>query len=470
MHPAPRLFALAATLAAGPACFTPVWDGPVEVSPPAVAAPEICREDLRAVLPSTLASGGAALFEAWPPSVPPGGFLWVRGAGLRDDDAFELSGGGPLARAWSGEGEVALRVPEALAPGSYALGLRRGGETVGCTLPVRVHQGQVRFVAPGGDDAAVGTLEAPWRTVASAVERLQPGDFTYLREGTWDGEVDVTASGEPGRPIALAGFPGEKAHLTRARRYEVCIQAPLTVSGSDVLLDRLTVSTEVCLRAVHVRGRWLFEDADTRRVTVSNSDLSGAWSSGLFVAAPGSRVHRNRLHHNGPQEWPTGYGLVVFGAGTRVTANLAHDNREGGFGIGGEPPDPGLEPIELAGNVAWNNVVGLVVLETAQPVVVRGNVACRNTQVGFLGEDTANTLFDANVSCLNPLGVQVKAPRTPVWILGNVSIADQAALDLAPGVVSKGNVLEERLTDEGKDRIAAWDFCTPATPALCGPR
>lgn len=470
MHPAPRLLALATTLAATPACFTPVADGPLEVSGPAVRPPKVCGEGLRVALPAVLLSGGAALFEAWPPSVPPGGFLWVRAAGLREDDALALFGGEALARVWTGQGEVAVQVPEALAPGDRSLELRRGGAAIGCALPFRVHAGQVRSVAPGGDDAAAGTLEAPWKTVAAAAARLAPGDFAYLRAGAWEGELDLTASGEPGRPIALSGFPGERAVLTRPRLREVCAQAPLTVSGSDVLVDRLVVTTEVCPRAVHVRGRWLFEDTDTRRVVVSNSDLSGAANAGLLIAAPSSRAHRNRLHHNGQDGWPGGSGVLAFGAGTRLTANQAHDNREGGLVVTGEPPDPALEPIELIGNVAWSNGFGVGIGRTAQPVVVRGNVACRNARVGLFSDGSANTLFDGNASCLNPVGISVKGPRTPVWILGNVSIADQSALEFAPGVVSRDNVLEGRLDAQGNDRIAAWDFCTPATPVLCGAR
>jgi hypothetical protein len=74
--------------------------------------------------------------------------------------------------------------------------------------------GPKRFVdATRGDDAAAGTQQAPWRTLAHALRRLKPGDTLYLRGGTYYEKAALTRSGEEGAPITIASYPGELAIL-----------------------------------------------------------------------------------------------------------------------------------------------------------------------------------------------------------------------------------------------------------------
>ena len=51
------------------------------------------------------------------------------------------------------------------------------------------------YLAPTGDDAAAGTQEAPWRTLAHAVSVMKPGDTFVLAEGTYTVESAVIARG-----------------------------------------------------------------------------------------------------------------------------------------------------------------------------------------------------------------------------------------------------------------------------------
>ncbi len=50
------------------------------------------------------------------------------------------------------------------------------------------------YVAPDGDDAAAGTIEAPFQTFHAALALVGPGDFIYARGGTY-GLVNSTVSG-----------------------------------------------------------------------------------------------------------------------------------------------------------------------------------------------------------------------------------------------------------------------------------
>ncbi|NLF93577.1 MAG: DUF1565 domain-containing protein, partial [Oligosphaeraceae bacterium] len=74
-------------------------------------------------------------------------------------------------------------------------------------------EAQQYFVAPDGDDQGTGSREAPWRTVAQALSVARAGDTVFLRAGTYNEQIFLRASGEPGRPLTLRNAPGEKVWL-----------------------------------------------------------------------------------------------------------------------------------------------------------------------------------------------------------------------------------------------------------------
>jgi hypothetical protein len=71
--------------------------------------------------------------------------------------------------------------------------------------------GPAYFVAPGGDDAAAGTIDQPWRTINAALAKLAAGDTLYLRGGTYFENVYCAVAGDMGRPITIRSYPGELA-------------------------------------------------------------------------------------------------------------------------------------------------------------------------------------------------------------------------------------------------------------------
>lgn len=80
------------------------------------------------------------------------------------------------------------------------------------------------FVAPTGNDAAVGSIEHPFGTVQRAQESAESGDTVFLRGGTYqmtDAQIAkrrrifaylivLDKSGEPGKPITYRNYEGEK--------------------------------------------------------------------------------------------------------------------------------------------------------------------------------------------------------------------------------------------------------------------
>ncbi len=63
-------------------------------------------------------------------------------------------------------------------------------------------------VSPDGDDAAPGTRNAPWRTLAKANETLRAGDTVVLLPGEHAGVIEPANSGEDGSPVAYRGEAG----------------------------------------------------------------------------------------------------------------------------------------------------------------------------------------------------------------------------------------------------------------------
>ena len=63
--------------------------------------------------------------------------------------------------------------------------------------------------AAKGDDAADGSRERPWKTVARGAAKLKAGETLCLRGGTYYEHVTVTAAGTAEKPITLRAFPGE---------------------------------------------------------------------------------------------------------------------------------------------------------------------------------------------------------------------------------------------------------------------
>lgn len=518
-----RLITLFALLWA-PGCFHAV-DDLVPTEPPRAPGAGRCPEDLRPLLPSSLADGSPALFEAWPPFVPAGGFLWVRAAGLAPSDVLSLRNEDrvqALERVSEVPGEVALQVPESLAPGAYEVELWRDGVAQGCTVPATVFAGRVFFVAPDGDDGAAGTRAAPWRTPRAALSRLQAGDFAYLRAGTWGENLELATSGEPGRPLGLSGYPGETARIELTSSPPVCFEPVVKITGSDVLVDRLSVSSvnRACQTGISVYGDTFFDNLPTRAVTVSNCEVSELGSGGLFLGAPASRGHRNHVHHIGVERGFSAVGISVVGRGSRVSSNLVHDVRDFGLIVGSDVNWPSLEPTFIEDNVVWNAGVGdrtyhdspagygIGVLMPPAPVVVRGNVSCGNAATGYQLHMAQNVLFDGNVSCFNPRALTVEASEGPAWLLNHVSFEDGLAREVLAEVVGNGNAwfrrdravkfsldgsevgLETVRASTGQESdssledpelsgvppkddplsLARFDFCSPRTPLLCGRR
>jgi len=59
----------------------------------------------------------------------------------------------------------------------------------------------VRYVSPTGSDTGDGSSSRPWATLQHADKIVRPGDIVTVLDGTYRGDVTLTASGTAGHPI-----------------------------------------------------------------------------------------------------------------------------------------------------------------------------------------------------------------------------------------------------------------------------
>ena len=59
----------------------------------------------------------------------------------------------------------------------------------------------------------------PLKTIAAALQRVNPGDTVFLREGSYGEFVVPTRSGKPGKMITLKSYPGEIAKIDGSDLY-----------------------------------------------------------------------------------------------------------------------------------------------------------------------------------------------------------------------------------------------------------
>ena len=69
---------------------------------------------------------------------------------------------------------------------------------------------------PGARDDGAGTPGQPWKTLASAAEKVKPGDVVLIRGGVYRERVVVKAHGTAAQPIRFLAAPGEQVVLTGA--------------------------------------------------------------------------------------------------------------------------------------------------------------------------------------------------------------------------------------------------------------
>jgi len=180
-------------------------------------------------------------------------------------------------------------------------------------------------VAPTGDDSNTGYRDSPWRTLAHAKTRLEPGDTLMIESGTYtpddplrmpDGAEDAYGSGR----ITIVGDPADPA--------SVVIDAA-NVSGHDgsgtgyQWADGLVVGRHTDLNGVRVTNAPNQGIATYDDVTVRRCVSDGNTGNGFHTGADDVRIDRCTAHGNG------GVGYKATGAENALADCIAASNDGG---------------------------------------------------------------------------------------------------------------------------------------------
>jgi hypothetical protein len=131
-------------------------------------------------------------------SAPAGALVTVYGSGLGAQAGTATLHGEPVTIVSWNDSKVVIRVPKGATSGTLSV--------AGNSLPLNVHVGRV--------------IEVTTSTLASAVQKLQPGDTIYLHAGTYKehydkvnwaytANINLQMGGTAAQPVAFIAYPGE---------------------------------------------------------------------------------------------------------------------------------------------------------------------------------------------------------------------------------------------------------------------
>ncbi|MEO1132510.1 MAG: DUF1565 domain-containing protein [Cyanobacteria bacterium J06639_1] len=297
----------------------------------------------------------------------------------------------------------------------------------------------------GSDTQGSGSASAPYKTIASAVERANAGTVIQLAPGTYSEESGETFPIKLKRGITLQGDEGNlgESHLisgggifispTMAR------QNVAVLGANDVEIRGITLQNQ------QPRGYALWLESASTNVT--NSTFAGSKHDGIFMSgSSNARVESSRFFQNGAN------GISVLGTSAPTISNSLF--QETGYGIAvGQKAQPAI-----ANNRIVQNRSGVVISADARPVL-RSNIISDNTENGLVAitnalpdlgrqDDPGNNVFENNGkvdihnatrgNVLAASGNQISGGiEGEVDLTGAVAAIDAGNLNAAPGSIAE---------------------------------
>ncbi|MFA6908664.1 MAG: Ig-like domain-containing protein [Patescibacteria group bacterium] len=300
----------------------------------------------------------------------------------------------------------------------------------GMSLPPQAAQAQASasyYVAPNGNNANNGSINAPYLTFEPALRRAVAGDTIYARAGTYDydnamsagqgvrnfisiqnvtGEYADIDNGAAGNPIVVRNYPGEtpilnmndsRFNLTTMNHPAVIIREKSywTIDGFEI------VNGNVSLNA-YSDGNATVNGSLTHDITIQNSNihhltLESSENHGLILINRGDNggaynisILNNQLHDfyeaSHPGQWEnTGLGSIHLGALTTLSCQSYV-----GFGCGH------TGSITFSGNTVYHVPQAFFFKNpTEGPVMISDNIIHDTESLGTL--ITSNVTMNHNL-------------------------------------------------------------------------
>jgi hypothetical protein len=163
------------------------------------------------------------------------------------------------------------------------------------------------YVSPRGSDTNSGRQNSPWRTVQKSLERLKPGQTLYLRAGMYREGLDIRNGGAAQRPIAISGFPGEKAILDGTGlnwKYGIELHGAI----SHIIIQNLTIRNYPEGFGI---GGWDDED----NITLRDLNFSKVGTPIKMAAAGDKKIVRSGIYIENVTASDYAYAGFDFGPG-----------------------------------------------------------------------------------------------------------------------------------------------------------
>ena len=173
------------------------------------------------------------------------------------------------------------------------------------TLALMPHA-KVYYVSPSGNDAAAGTLTAPFKTIAQGQTAANPGDTVYFRGGVYafvsttaQIGIALTKSGTQGNPIRYWAFPGESP-----------------------VFDFYGMTAAQRIKGVNLTASWIHLKGFEMRGVPQTASLKAHEDWCIYVDGGSNNIlELLNLHHN------MGPGLFIINGGKNLILNCdSHDN------------------------------------------------------------------------------------------------------------------------------------------------
>jgi hypothetical protein len=168
--------------------------------------------------------------------------------------------------------------------------------------PVAPPDAVTKHIIPGSR-GGTGTPADPFKGLAAAQATASPGDLFFLHKGTYQGTLEITKSGEPGKPIIWRGAgDGEVIIDAQAGTGKRPGQAVAASDRHDVWFERLTVCN----------AQWGIVGNESSRIVVRRCHLHG-----VDYGITGTRNDRRSVRGwfiadntiEGPSAWPRSKGI-----------------------------------------------------------------------------------------------------------------------------------------------------------------
>lgn len=171
------------------------------------------------------------------------------------------------------------------------------------------------YVSPTGNDSNDGTKDRPFQTVGKALQRANPSDTVFLREGEYHEFVYPPTSGKKGKEITIKGYKNEVAKIDGTG---------LDIKGWGNALLKIQDVSYITVENLHICNA-----VNTEK----NTDSEGVFISGNsnYVTLRGCEIYniKNTCTRSGQDaggDWRSAHAILVGGYDMTPIRGLVVEN------------------------------------------------------------------------------------------------------------------------------------------------